>query len=230
MDTKLYPGIAFSPQAALADNIGAADTILRVTDVSAFPEAPNLATIGTDEGGETVLYAAKTADALSGCVRGVEGRARSWSAGEAVGRNFTAKDHNDLISAVLGALDGAAAAQTAAETAQGAAQTAQDAAQAAQGAAAAAEDQAASAAETAAQAAQDAARAKEDAQTASDAAATAQGAAEGAQTAAQSAGEAAQAAALDAKEAKEAAQGAATMEQVNGAIRAAVLDSWEGSY
>lgn len=97
MSTTLYPGIAFSPQTVLADNIGAADTIIPVADVSCFPDGPNLATIGTDETGETVFYAAKTADALSGCQRGVEGEARTWMAGEPVGRNFTAKDHNDLI-------------------------------------------------------------------------------------------------------------------------------------
>ena len=97
MSTTLYPGIAFSPQTALADNIGAADTIIPVADVSCFPAGPNLATIGTDETGETVFYAAKTADALSGCLRGVEGEARNWMAGEPIGRNFTAKDHNDLI-------------------------------------------------------------------------------------------------------------------------------------
>ena len=97
MSTTLYPGIAFSPQTTLADNIGAADTIIPVADVSCFPDGPNLATIGTDETGETIFYAAKTADALSGCQRGVEGEARTWMAGEPVGRNFTAKDHNDLI-------------------------------------------------------------------------------------------------------------------------------------
>ncbi len=101
METTLYPGIAFSPQAALTNNIGAADTIIFVSDVSAFPPAPNLATIGTDEEGETILYTAKTDTALSGCQRGVEGTARAWTAGELIGRNFTAKDHNDLITAVL---------------------------------------------------------------------------------------------------------------------------------
>lgn len=98
MSTTLYPGIAFSPQALLTDNIGASDTIIPVSDVSCFPEGPNLATIGTDETGETIFYAAKTANALSGCQRGVEGEARTWTAGESIGRNFTAKDHNDLIN------------------------------------------------------------------------------------------------------------------------------------
>ena len=100
MSITLYPGIAFSPQAELTDNIGAADTIIPVSDAAAFPEAPNLATIGTDEEGETILYTAKTANALSGCRRGVEGTAKSWQAGEPIGRNFTAKDHADLIAEV----------------------------------------------------------------------------------------------------------------------------------
>ena len=95
----LYPGIPFSPQAVLTANVGEADTIIKVSDVNAFPPAPNLATIGTDENGETILYTAKTADALSGCQRGVEGAARAWDAGELIGRNFTAKDHTDLITA-----------------------------------------------------------------------------------------------------------------------------------
>lgn len=118
METKLYPGIAFSPQAELTDNIGAADTIIPVSDVSAFPPAPNLATIGVDEEGETVLYAAKTDSALSGCVRGVEGAAKPWSAGELIGRNWTAKDHADLIAAVAEAEKAADGAQTAAKGAQ----------------------------------------------------------------------------------------------------------------
>ena len=105
MAAVLYPGIPFSPQAALTSNIGAADTIIEVSDVSAFPAAPNLATIGTDEEGETVLYTAKTGTALSGCRRGVEGAARAWTAGELIGRNFTAKDHADLIAAVGEALE-----------------------------------------------------------------------------------------------------------------------------
>ena len=96
----LYPGIPFSPQATLAESIGEADTIIKVSDVSAFPDAPNYATIGTDELGETILYTAKTADSLSGCQRGVEGTAKAWSAGELIGRNFTAKDHADMIQAI----------------------------------------------------------------------------------------------------------------------------------
>ena len=113
MGTQLYPGIAFSPSAALTDNVGAGDTIIPVSNVEAFPPAPNLATIGTDEEGETVLYAAKTATALSGCTRGVEGTARAWSAGEPIARNWTAKDLGDLITAVEGAAEAAQNTQNA---------------------------------------------------------------------------------------------------------------------
>ncbi len=55
MPQKMYKGIPFSPQAALADNISESAAVIPVTDISAFPDAPNLATIGTDEGGETIL-------------------------------------------------------------------------------------------------------------------------------------------------------------------------------
>ena len=39
METQLYPGIAFSPVAALTDNIGAGDTIIPVSDAESFPPA-----------------------------------------------------------------------------------------------------------------------------------------------------------------------------------------------
>ena len=119
METQLYPGIAFSPPAALTDNIGAGDTIIPVSDAGSFPPAPNLATIGADEDGETILYAAKTATALSGCARGVEGTARAWSAGEPIARNWTAKDHADLIAAVREAKEASDPAGTAEDVLEG---------------------------------------------------------------------------------------------------------------
>lgn len=183
MERQLYPGIAFSPQATITENIGEADTIIKISDVSAFPEAPNLATIGIDEDGETILYTAKTEDALSGCRRGVEGTAKAWKAGEIIGRNFTAKDHNDLIDAINEIGSAATAAQEAATAAGDSVKVAQDAAQTAQEAASAAEGKATAAAETAEQAAKDAAQAKEDSQTAARAAASASSAAGAAQVA-----------------------------------------------
>lgn len=101
----MYEGLAFSPQTTLADSISGSANVIPVSDVSVFPEAPNYATIGGNDGeGETILYAAKTASALSGCTRGVEGAAKRWDAGEIISRNWTAKDHNVLI-ANLKALD-----------------------------------------------------------------------------------------------------------------------------
>lgn len=92
----MYRGIPFSPQTTLADSIGAADTIIPVSDVSVFPDPPNYATIGVDEDGETISYAAKTDHALSGCTRGVEGTPKSWASGSVIARNFTAKDLESL--------------------------------------------------------------------------------------------------------------------------------------
>ena len=92
----MYRGIPFSPQTVLTDTIGAADTIIPVDDVSVFPDAPNYATIGTDTAGETILYAAKAAGALSGCTRGVEGAAKAWGSGTIIARNYTAKDMESL--------------------------------------------------------------------------------------------------------------------------------------
>ena len=39
MSVQLYPGMPFSPQAALTNNIGAADTVIEVSDISAFPQS-----------------------------------------------------------------------------------------------------------------------------------------------------------------------------------------------
>ena len=202
MATTLYPGIPFSPQATLTDNIGAADTIIKVSDVSAFPDPPNLATIGTDEEGETILYTAKTPDALSGCQRGVEGTARAWTAGELIGRNFTAKDHADLIAAVSETREAAATAATDAARAKEDAQTAADAAATAQGAAETAQTAATSASSAASSAQKEAGEAKK---AAGEAVETATAAADIATAAA----EAATTAATDAAQAKEDAQTAA---------------------
>lgn len=92
----MYGGIPFSPQTTLSDTIGAGDTVIPVADISAFPDAPNYATIGTDADGETILYSAKTTTSLSGCTRGVEGTAKSWPSGSVIGRNFTNKDFSAL--------------------------------------------------------------------------------------------------------------------------------------
>lgn len=93
---EMYKGVPFSPPVALADSIGPADTVIKVTDITAFPDGPNYATIGTDEEGETIFYAAKTFDSLSGCMRGIEGTAKSWPSGSTIARNFTNKDFETI--------------------------------------------------------------------------------------------------------------------------------------
>lgn len=50
---------------------------------------------------------------------GVEGTARAWSAGEPIARNWTAKDHADLIAAVREAKEGSDPAGTAAAALEG---------------------------------------------------------------------------------------------------------------
>ncbi len=97
---EMYKGIANSPETELSEGISAQATIIKVNNINAFPEGPNLATIGTDENAETIKYAAKTANALSGCQRGIESTARAWQTGEKIARNFTQKDHADLIENV----------------------------------------------------------------------------------------------------------------------------------
>lgn len=94
----MYKGIAFSPVASLMEDIGAGDTIIKVDSTTGFPQAPNYATIGTDEQAETIYYGGMTGDTLSGCRRGVEGIAKEWQTGELVGRNFTNKDYETLIA------------------------------------------------------------------------------------------------------------------------------------
>lgn len=97
--SPMYKGLAFSPSATLTRKIGASETVIPVSNVSLFPDAPNYATIaGNDGKGETLKYAAKTADSLSGCTRAIEGTAQEWDAGEIISRNWTAADHNVLIA------------------------------------------------------------------------------------------------------------------------------------
>ena len=95
---QMYKGMPFSPIATLTANISATDTIIPVSDVNAFPEAPSIAVIGPDIGpNETIIYTEKTTTALTGCTRGVESTASAWDIDEIIVRNFTAKDHNDII-------------------------------------------------------------------------------------------------------------------------------------
>lgn len=93
----MYKGIAFSPRTTLTSEINAGASVIPVDDASAFPDGPNLATIGTDTDAETILYAAKSGNSLSGCTRGVEGTAKAWSSGSIIARNFTAAELGYIV-------------------------------------------------------------------------------------------------------------------------------------
>lgn len=95
---NMYPGIPFSPQTKLTAAIGETDTVINVESTAGLPDGPNYATIGEDENAETIYYAVKLTNQLSGCIRGVEGTAKKWSIGDVLGRNFTAKDFATILN------------------------------------------------------------------------------------------------------------------------------------
>ena len=102
----MYKGRAFSPPTTLTQAVNAAATVIPVADTAVFPPAPNYATIGTDEEGEVILYSAVTAEALSGCTRGVKGGAKAWAAGDPIARNWSSADHDALIDSITALNEG----------------------------------------------------------------------------------------------------------------------------
>lgn len=96
----MYKGEAFSPSTTLLENVSAVDTIIGVDNVSVFPPAPNIATIWNDDGttGEVIQYNAIISNALSGCIRGVEGTATEHTKGDNIARNFNNYDYSKLVS------------------------------------------------------------------------------------------------------------------------------------
>lgn len=99
---KMYDSIPYSPTTILTQDIGPADTVIYIADASVLPDAPNIATIGTDENAETIQYAVKADGLLSGCMRSVEGTAQTWLANEVIARNFTALDYEALKDNITG--------------------------------------------------------------------------------------------------------------------------------
>lgn len=91
----MYPAINNSPVTTLTVAITASDTSIAVDNVSAFPTAPNIVTIGTDENAELVLYTGISGSKLTGCTRGFNGtKATIWAAETQIYRAFTAYDHD----------------------------------------------------------------------------------------------------------------------------------------
>jgi hypothetical protein len=94
---KMYPPQANTPETSLSGALTAAETTVNVVDGTMLPDAPNLLTIGADGStAETVLMTAKNGNVLT-VVRGQDGTtARAWSAGDVIGRYFTAADQKAM--------------------------------------------------------------------------------------------------------------------------------------
>lgn len=96
MTQPMYPGQVNSPSTELANEINNTQTTIVVADGSILPSAPNLATIGVGDGAETILYASKTGNELSGITRGFQGTGKAWGAGTKIRRLFTAYDWDSI--------------------------------------------------------------------------------------------------------------------------------------
>lgn len=93
--TTMYSAIPNSPRTELSAAITEADGSMDVVNAALLPAAPNLATLGTDEMPETILYTGKSGNSLTGVTRGFNGTtARAWNPGTKVARYFTAYDHD----------------------------------------------------------------------------------------------------------------------------------------
>lgn len=99
MIETMYPATANSRQTELATAIDDTQTSIIVLDGSVLPDAPNELVIDpANENAETILYAGKTGNTLTGVTRGFEGVAQSWMAGTKIARFFTAHDFNAFKS------------------------------------------------------------------------------------------------------------------------------------
>ena len=94
---KMYPPQANTPETSLSGALTAAGTTVNVVNGTMLPDAPNLLTIGADGStAETVLMTEKSGNVLT-VVRGQDGTtARAWSAGDVIGRYFTAADQKAM--------------------------------------------------------------------------------------------------------------------------------------
>ena len=95
--STMYTGKNNSPQTDITTACQASDTVIAVSDILAFPDAPNLATIGTDENAEVIRYNGISGSTLTGCERGFGGTTASqWDAGTVISRQITKYDIDTL--------------------------------------------------------------------------------------------------------------------------------------
>lgn len=100
--STMYEGKNNSPQTDITSAITASDMVIPVTDISVFPAAPNLATIGTDENAEVIRYNGIEGSTLTGCERGFGGTtASSWPASTVISRQITKYDLDTLRGNIL---------------------------------------------------------------------------------------------------------------------------------
>ncbi|MBJ6364141.1 hypothetical protein ACFOQM_23245 [Paenibacillus sp. GCM10012307] len=95
----MYKAVANSPITELAAAIN--DTVTTITlltsNSSVIPDAPGIVTIGTDSNAETIYYAGKSGNSLTGVTRGFSGTtAKSWPINTKVARFATSYDLNTL--------------------------------------------------------------------------------------------------------------------------------------
>ena len=101
----MFVGIVNSPSTIISSDITDSAVTIPVIQLGVFPDAPNLATIGSGETAETIHYAAKSAASGSGNLTGVTreydksgtyGAKSSWNAGDSIRRWITFKDFKSL--------------------------------------------------------------------------------------------------------------------------------------
>ena len=101
LNQTMYAGVNNSPQTTLTSEITAAAQEIPVLSVAGFPEGPNLATLGTDEGAEVIRYNGISGNSLTGCERGFYGTtAKIWPVDTLVYRAFSLYDYEALRSNV----------------------------------------------------------------------------------------------------------------------------------
>lgn len=103
--SPMYDGMNNSPQTGLSAAITSSDQVVPVTNISVFPAAPNLATLGAEEDAEVIRYNGIEGSTLTGCERGFGGTsAKAWEAGTVISRQITKYDL-DILKTNINALD-----------------------------------------------------------------------------------------------------------------------------
>lgn len=91
----MYPAINNSPVTSMIDAISAVAVSINLESTSFLPDPPNIATLGTGDEAELILYTTKSASNIGGISRGFNGTiAKAWPIGTSVYRAFTAYDHD----------------------------------------------------------------------------------------------------------------------------------------